>query len=113
MINVKDQDRGVVVEVGRVGTIPRTPLVSLGDILIKKSAGIYRGTNMYGDWRHIPHDEQTYWERYTSWLHRYYDHDEYANYSEDTGVAIDGIMSLLPEDVIDWEGTGGAVSLTQ
>lgn len=107
--NVKEgKDRGVVNLVvrpdGKVyrGVIP----CWLGDIHIQFTGilcGVTRVTNRYSEWQHIPHDEQTFEERYKSWLIRDYDHDTDRAASKDEGLAIDGIMALLPADVVHWE----------
>ena len=62
-----------------------------------------RVTNRYDQWRHVPEDEQTYEERYLSWLARPYDHSLHEEVSEKEGYAIDGIMALLPSDAVDWD----------
>lgn len=103
LINLEDGTRGVVTEIGRPGHRSSIPILSLGDIIIQTSPGCYRGTNMYDKWRHIPHNEQTYLERYNSWRMRPYRHDEYDGVSREEGCAINGIMALLRDDVVEWE----------
>lgn len=99
---ISDGYRGVVVQIVRSGQ-PGPMFSGLGDIVISKSPGTSRVTNRYSQWQHIPHNDQTYHERFVSWLHRPYFHDGHNGISKDEGQAIDGIMSLLPDDVVDWD----------
>jgi len=103
LINLKDGGRGVVTQIVRLGD--RVHLLGqVGDVMIQTSPGCSRGTNQYDRWQHIPHNEQTYNERYLSWLKRgKYEHDEDREASYDEGLAIDGIMALLPDDTVDWD----------
>jgi hypothetical protein len=79
------------------------PLAAIGDMQVYQGRGVSRISNQYGKWRHIPREETTYWERFTSWKHRPYVHDEDSGRSNDEGLACDGIMALLPNDPVDWE----------
>lgn len=105
--NIEDGDRGVVTAIGRAGDVQPAFCTGLplcvGDIVIRTSAGTRRVTNRYSVWKHISHNDQTYEERYQSWLCDAYDHDECQGVSEDIGLAIDGIMNLLPDNIVDWE----------
>lgn len=101
--HITDGVRGVVDWVGREGVTSGPPMAALGDISIQTSHGSHRVTNCYSEWRHIPHDLQTYIERLRAWLHLTYDHDEERGVSRDEALAIDGIMALLPADTQDWE----------
>lgn len=103
--NVKDGERGIVTIIGRKGTISGLPMFCVGDLAICNSRfpGTTRCTNKYSEWRHIPHNEQTYEERYQHWLREKYDHEECRNISKDEGLAIDGIMALLPDNIVDWD----------
>lgn len=101
--HIEDNDRGVVMRISRVGMQSVSPIDQVGDIHIQTSPGCHRCTNNYFKWRHIPHNEQTYEERFLSWLHRPYEHDSEKSVSKDEGAAIDGIMALLPDDVVDWD----------
>lgn len=102
LVHVTEGERGVVVAIKRAGDIG-TPFDAVGDIHIKTSPGCTRCTNCYSSWRHIPHNDQTYEERLQSWLRKPYEHDEDRQISRDEGLAIDGIMALLPDDIVDWE----------
>lgn len=102
LVHVKDGDRGVVTEIGRQGH-RALHAFGVGDIVINTSPGCYRCTNCYSEWRHVPHNEQTYSERFNAWKLIPYQHDPDRGISRDEGVAIDGIMALLPDDVVDWE----------
>lgn len=101
--NVKDKGRGVVTHIYKLGDRSVLGLACEGDISIRTSAGTSRITNQYSQWRHIPPAEQTYEERFHSWLSRPYEHDEFKQCSQDEGAAIDGIMALLPPDIVNWE----------
>lgn len=103
LMEVGGTERGVVVEIVRPGQWCRVPMGSIGDIEIKTRPGISRITNRYSSWRHIPQKDQTYEERYLSWIRRDYDHDDTRSISKDEGCAIDGIMALLPDDTVEWE----------
>lgn len=94
--------RGVVTWIGRPGGPYGPAMSAIGDIGIRTGHGNTRVTNRYSKWQHIPHDEQTYEERYLSWQQRKYEHDDSRDISKDEGIAIDGIMALLPEDTVDW-----------
>ena len=99
---INDGDRGVVVQIVRAGNFG--PMFSsLGDLVISNRPGTSRVTNRYSQWRHIPHNEQTYEERLASLLCRPYFHDGHREVSKDDGQAIEGIMALLPDDVVDWD----------
>lgn len=101
--NMEDGARGVVTEIGLPGTRSSIPIMMLGDIVIQTSPGCYRGTNTYSQWRHIPHNDQTVRERYNSWRLRAYHHDPYVGTTRAEGCAINGIMSLLRDDVVNHE----------
>ena len=78
----------------------------VGDLHIKLDSWCTRVTNKYGNWKHLPHDEQTYDERLLSWHCRKYVHEERDDslaISSDEGMAINGIMALLPSDAVDWD----------
>lgn len=98
--HVEDGTRGVVTWVGRAGAPRDGPALSaVGDIGIYLRAGSTRVTNKYHTWRHIPHDEQTYAERLVAWEQKHYKPDP----EREDSRAIDGIMSLLPSDAVDWD----------
>jgi hypothetical protein len=100
---ISDGERGVVVAIVRPDTHDRPALSCVGDIGIQTRVGTLRVTNRYSKWRHIPHDEQTYEERFVSWLARPFHHDDESGRSRAEALAIDGIMALLPDDLVDWE----------
>ena len=101
--NIKDGEVGVVVRVIRKGDSHGPMASMIGDICISLGAGSTRITNKYSAWRHVPHNEQTYLDRLHSWGKRQYEHDSDRSISRDEGLAIDGIMSLLPDDTVNWE----------
>ena len=101
---ITDGEHGVVTAIGRSGSLNGGWYgMCIGDLLIQKSPGCCRVTNRYDQWRHVPHDEQTYEERLVSWLCRKYEHYGDREVSEDEGKAVDGIMALLPDDTVDWD----------
>lgn len=97
---INDGDRGVVIKIFRAGD-KGTVIDRIGDINIRIRAGTTRVTNRYDQWRHIPHNEQTYYERFTSWMQtpHYYDPID-ALVSKDESLSCGGIMALLPEDIV-------------
>lgn len=103
-----DGDRGMVVNIVREGDMGMPGLTQVGDIHIKTSPGCTRVSNQYTKWRHVPHDEQTYAQRYAAWFFdpRALDYNCLAD-DETKSVhekkAISGIMALLPESTVDWE----------
>lgn len=100
--SIEDDSRGVVKTIKRAGDRGGA-FDQVGDIHIQTSPGSTRVTNRYDKWLHVPHNDQTYEERFLSWVYRPYDHDEDRQVSADTGLAIDGIMALLPDNIVDWE----------
>lgn len=101
--NIKDNERGIVTNIGRPKGPASGPFFCVGDLAINISHGTTRVTNRYGDWKHIPHNEQTYHERMQHWLWEKYDHDPDRGISKDEGLAIDGIMALLPDNTVNWD----------
>lgn len=98
--HVSEPDRGVVVCVKRPGD-RGSCIDAVGDIHISTSPGSTRVTNQYQNWRHIPHEDQTYAERYTSWCYsKPYDPDGVAEMTSEK-FAAGGIMALLPDDIVD------------
>lgn len=86
------------------------PLSQTGDIQVYEGRGISRISNQFGKFRHIPREETTYWERYTSWLKRPFNYEapdpdvsEENRISKGEALACDGIMAMLPNDPVDWE----------
>lgn len=100
--HVTDGSRGVVVDIKHEGDMG-TPFDAAGDIHIQISRGCTRCTNIYHEWRHLPRNDQSYSERLLAWKVKPYDHEDDRGISKDEGLAIDGIMALLPDDVVDWE----------
>jgi hypothetical protein len=100
--HVSENCRGVVVRIVRTGD-RGTVFDAVGDLNIRISAGSMRVTNRYNDWRIIPRAEQTYEERYYSWVHMgEFDAELYSeSLSKDEAYAIDGIMALFPTDPVD------------
>ena len=101
--STEDGTVGVVVQIVRPGSYVNVPFAAVGDVHICTSYGSTRVTNQYAKWRHVPHNDQTYEQRHLSWRHRPYDHDNDRGISEPEGLAIDGIMALLPDDIVNWE----------
>lgn len=106
--HVKDGVVGVVDRIIRPTDKFGPFFAQVGDILIRTSPGTHRGTNRYTDWKHVPHSEQTYAQRYLSWLLRKETAEEYAqeegsHMTEDEARVVAGIMHLLPDDAVDWD----------
>ena len=100
--STEDDITGVVVNILREGD--RLSFMDcVGDMQIQLCVGQLRVSNNYSKWGHVPHDEQTYWQRRMSWKMKPYVYDADLGVSEDEGKAIDGILSLLPSDAVDWE----------
>lgn len=102
---IEDGDRGVVTRISRAGMFPSSPFDAIGDMHVRKDAGITRCSNQYATWRHIPHNEQTYEERYWSWYYRpeTIDTGGLGDVSKDEARACAAIMALLPEGIVDWD----------
>lgn len=100
--HTQDNCRGVVTKIIRAGD--SGPMFSgVGDMAIRESSNCTRMSNNYKMWKHIPHDEQLFEERYYSWLCREPYYDESRSISKDKQLAVDGIMAMLPSDVVDWD----------
>jgi hypothetical protein len=102
---LEDGDRGVVIRITRAGMLPSSPFDAIGDMHVRKSAGVTRCSNQYATWRHIPHNEQTYEERYWSWYYRpeTVDTEMLGSVSKDEARACSAIMALLPEGIVDYD----------
>ena len=103
----EDGERGVVVRIVRLGD-SGTVFDAVGDLNVWTGPGSYRCSNNYSKWRHIPKEEQTYEERYVSWKKTPFNEDlsilmHGESISKDERIAVDGIMALLPSDIVDWE----------
>lgn len=104
---INDGERGVVGRIIRKGDYG-TAFDAVGDIQIISSSIGVRVTNRYNQWQHIPKDEQTHEERYLSWLKTPLDYNGARliygeGLTDDQIKAIDGIMALLPSDIVSWE----------
>lgn len=95
--NIKDGNRGVVTKIYQVGDT-NDGFAMVGDVRIELSPGCDRVTNIYHEWKHIPREQNTHRERFVAWLNTSYDHDEWRGISRDEALAVDGLLSLLPED---------------
>lgn len=96
---------GVVTRIIREGDVATT-MSCVGDVHIHIGGGSTRVTNRYSKWEHVPRAEQTYRQRWWAWRTRPYEHCEYdyhSGASEDEGFAIDGLLSLFPEDPRDYD----------
>lgn len=106
--HIKEPAVGVVDQIVRPGDrVPSILPTYVGDLHIRLGPGVHRVTNRYSDWRHVPHDDQTYAQRYLSWLLTKespdaFD-DEYSRMTKDEARVVAGIMALLPEDAVDWD----------
>lgn len=99
--NIKDGERGVVVRIVKAGD-RGTVFDSVGDLNLYMRPGITRVTNNYNQWRHIDHNDQTYDERFNSWLVSPVHYDpEYSSVSKEEATAVSGIMALLPDNIVD------------
>lgn len=100
--SIESDTRGVVTAIYQEGSIG--PLFARpGDMRIELDDGVYHMSMRHSKWRHVRHAKQTYRERFLSWWHTPYRHDEDSGVSKDEGFAIDGVMQLLPENIVDWE----------
>lgn len=101
--NVKDGDRGVVTNVIREGDKGVPGLDAVGDLCIASGPGSTRHTNKYSEWKHVPHNAQTYSERRLSWTNtkKTYEPEYCGSDSQDEWLACSGIMALLPDNVVD------------
>lgn len=101
--HIEDKNcRGVVTRIALPGMLGYVA-ECVGDIHVRTGPGCARVSSKYHAWRHIPHDDQTYEERYLSWLYSEFWHDEHLTISKDEQFAMSGIMALLPENAIKWE----------
>lgn len=105
--SIDDGTQGVVVKITRAGDLG-SPFDQVGNLKIRTGNGLYRCTNRYAHWRHVPRSEQTYEERHLAWFH---DRDAFEynglvdekEKSGDAKKAISGIMALLPEEIVRWD----------
>lgn len=110
--HIKENDRGVVINVVKPGRKLITGLECVGDIQIRTDRYTTRNTNRYKDWEHVSPQDQTYEERYLWWKSRPYIHDpELYHPNPSVGLAIDGIMSLLPDSIADFDYEDWPVSI--
>lgn len=101
---IEDNRRGVVEAILEEGDIALHPIPQVGDVVIRTGYGTNTITNRYDKWQHIPHDEQTYMERYYSWRYSSIEPD-YSDrgITREEAISIQGILALLPEDTVDYE----------
>lgn len=104
LLNIYDKRRGVVVDLAddsgkwmRYSILPPC----LGDMRIKLEPGLYRVTNSCSEWKHIPHDDQTYRERYESWFVRPHYYDDSKPIGEEVDLLISGICSISSKKILD------------
>jgi hypothetical protein len=102
---IEDNDVGVVTRIIREGDRVRMLIPPcVGDLLISTRSNSVRVTNKCTKWRHVPRAEQTYDQRLLAWM---YSKEPLTLISEraspDTAKAIDGIMALLPDEIVNWE----------
>lgn len=106
--HVEETDtQGVVVHIVSKTGVNAHPITVDGDLIIQLSNERYgtRVSRNYRMWVLVPHENQTFAERYLAWTKtrgKYYPSgsDRISNTEK---RAISGIMSLLPEDVVNWE----------
>jgi hypothetical protein len=72
-------------------------------MLIKISAGTIICSSRYTNWKQIPHNEQTYRERYDAWLASESEPIYNDDITREEAVAVQGIMALLPDNIVNWE----------
>jgi hypothetical protein len=105
--HIKEPAVGVVDLIVRPGTKVQSIIPAcIGDLHIRLGPGVHRVTNRYTDWRHVPHADQTYAQRYLGWVLTKegpddYD-DELSRMTKDEARAVAGMMALLPHDVVDY-----------
>jgi len=75
----------------------------IGDMEIHISPGITRVSNQYDKWIHVPKSEQTFYQRYLSWYQKPSYIDEWSEISKDEQICMEGILSILPDECINWE----------
>lgn len=104
LLNIYDKKRGVVIDlVDEKCKWIRYAAISpcFGDMRIKLGSGSYRVTNICSEWRHIHRDEQTYRERYESWVVRPHVYDDSKPVDKNTDLLISGICNILPQKYLD------------
>lgn len=67
----------------------------VGDISIQTSPGCRIVSCNYSKWKRVPHDEQTFDQRYLSWIY------SYSKYEDPEYFYIDGLLSLIDESFIE------------
>ena len=105
--SIEDNTTGVVARIVKAGEIGSF-FDQVGDLHIKISPGSYKISNRYSFWKHVPRAEQTFEQRFLSWLYdkNVYDYNDLLSdnsQTDDSRKAISGIMALLPEDTVNWE----------
>ena len=99
-----DDTQGVVDHIIREGDLAYV-FNQIGDVGILTAPATHRYTNQYHNYEHIPREEQTYEQRLGSWLQTPYEHDNMfgEGITKEEGIAIEGIMALLPRNPVDYE----------
>jgi hypothetical protein len=78
--------------------------VAHGDLVISLGIGHSRVTNRYSHWKHVPRCGQTFRQRFESWCVQSFEFDEDGiGKTPDEQLAIKGLMSLFPEDPVEWD----------
>ena len=93
------ETRGVVVNTIHAGQNVSAVLMPVeGDVHIQLSGtggSVTRVTNKHLEWEHIPRAEQTYTERYLSWV--------VSPWQDQEDRGADGILALLPDVAEQWD----------
>ena len=104
MMNLKTGEVGMVRRIIRFGD-QGSLLSQVGDLDLDMQNSVVRTTNKYDEWVHVAHDDQTCVQRLESWkLKPYEDDATFGAANLDAGLrqAIDGMLNLLPNSVVDW-----------
>lgn len=101
--NIKDGDIGVVVRIIRENDKYFPIYSAIGDVHIQLDYGYVRITNNYSEWVHTKSNEQKFIHRYLSWQSKKFQADDWDDKRVDIQWAINGIVSLIPPESIDWE----------
>lgn len=115
--HLEDGTIGVVIQIWKAGDTDRGLIPhQVGDMDLQITPGSTRVTNRHNQWVGVPRDEQTYDLKFRSWLATPYERDEDSDRSPDEQLAVDGILALLPDNLIDsadeWpESTVSALAL--
>lgn len=91
------------IDTGEIGVVSRIVkegeqtglLEQTGDMKIEKTYGAYIVSSIYSSWRHVPHEKQTFYHRFRSWLYTPCNHDT------DEDFHVFSITSLVDQDLYD------------